>query len=97
MALLRNPFPERGVGRIPFRHGAVAELHLEVAQLPELVAPFRVSMAIIISSFKFRCIETWLFLVLAVSIISNLVLALESSLARPLFGLPLVNLAHGEC
>ena len=39
--------------------------------------------------------QTLLFLVLALAI-SSVVLALASSLARSLFGLPLVNLAHGE-
>ena len=58
-------------------------LHLELAQLPELVAPIRVKKIIISSSFKLRrCIETtWLFLVLAVAISSSLVLALLQEVA----------------
>jgi hypothetical protein len=61
-------------------------LHFELAQLPELVAPFRVKKSLIIRSFKLRCIETWLFLVLALA--SSLVLASSrSSLPRPFLAL----------
>ena len=87
-ALPRNPLPKAEVGRIPIWHKAVAELHLEFAQLSEVVAPARLSISFIISSFKSRCIETWFVLVLALAI---------SSLMRPLFGLLFVALDHHEC
>jgi len=38
-ALIRNPLPELGAGRILFRHEAVPELYLVVAQLLKLYAP----------------------------------------------------------
>jgi hypothetical protein len=46
------------------------------------------SKSLMIISFKIRCLETWLVLVLALTI---------SSLMRPLPGLIFVTLAHGEC
>ena len=77
---------------------AVAVLNLEIAQLPELVAPFRVKKKIIIiSGFKLRRIETWLFLVLALAI-SSFVLALARSSLLCLFLRWLsISLAHDEC
>ena len=87
VALIRNPIPELGVGRILAWHAAVTELHLELAQLSELVAPLRVTSSLIISSFRSHCIRTLLFLVLAFAI----------SLPRSLFGLLFVTLAHDEC
>ena len=88
-ALSRNPLPELGAGSVMLWHAAVTELHLELAQLSELVAPLRVTSSLIIStcSFKSHCIKTLLFLVLA----------LASSLLRSLFGLLLATLAHDEC
>jgi hypothetical protein len=65
----------------------VTELHLELAQLSELIAPLRVTSSLIFSSFKSHCIKTLLFLVLA----------LASSLPRSHFGLLFVTLAHDEC
>ena len=97
-ALSSNPIAEVGVGgMLACWHEAVAKLHLELAQLPELVAPFRVSKIFIISSFKLLCIENWLFLVLALA--SSLVLALalaRSSLPRPYLCLLSISLAR-EC
>ena len=97
-ALSSNPIAEVGVGgMLACWHEAVAKLHLELAQLLELVAPFRVLKIIIISSFKLCCIETWLFLVFALAI-SSLVLAFaRSSLPRPLLCLLWISLAHDEC
>ena len=70
---------------------AVAVLNLEIAQLPELVAPFRVKKKIIIiSGFKLRRIETWLVFMLALAIIRSLIM-------RLVFGLLFVTLAHCEC
>ena len=83
-ALSQNPIPELGVGRILAWHAAVTELHLELAQLSELVAPLRVTI-IISCCFKSPCIKTLLFLVLAFA----------SSLLRSLFGFLFVTLAHG--
>ena len=67
-ALSRNPLPELGIGKIPEWHAAVTELDLVFTQFLEVVAPLRVSNSSIISSFKSRCIETWLVLVLALAI-----------------------------
>jgi uncharacterized membrane protein len=69
-------------------------LYLEFAQLSEVVAPMRLSISFIISSFKNRCIETWLVLVLVLVLVLALAI---SSLMRPLFGLLFVALVHGEC
>ena len=87
-ALSRNPPPELEVVSVLSWHKTVAELYLEFAQLSEVVAPLRVMSSLIISSFKIRCIETWLVLVLALAI---------SSLMRPLLDLLFFALAHGEC
>ena len=87
-ALLQNPLPKLWVDRVLLWHAAVAKFHLELGQLLELVAPFRVKKSLIIRSFILRCIGTWLFLMLA--------LASSLSLPRPLFGLLFVTLAHGE-
>jgi hypothetical protein len=67
-ALIRNPLPKLGIGRISEWYEAVIELYLVFTQLMEVVTPLRVSNSSIISSFKSRCIETWLVLVLALAI-----------------------------
>ena len=88
IALKRNPWSELGVGRIIFRHKTVTELFFVFTQLSEELTPFRVTQSsIIVGSLKNRCIETWLVLVLALSV---------SSLMRPLFGLLFFALAHSE-
>ena len=99
-ALSRNPPPELGFGRILIRHEAVAEPYLVFAQLLKSFAPMRASKCLMISSFKIRCIDTWLVLALALVLDLALVLVLAltiSSLMRPLSGLIFVTLAHGEC
>ena len=87
-ALSGNPDPELGVGGVPLWHEAVTELYLVFTQLSKLVAPLRVSNSLIISSFKIRCIDTWLVLVLALT---------RGSLMRLVFRLIFVTLAHGKC
>ena len=82
IALSGNPLPELGVdGSVVVWHNAVTELYLEFAQFSEVVTPLRVSTSVNINtfnnSFKSRCIETWLVLVLVLAV---------SSLMRPLFG-----------
>ena len=72
-ALSPNPQPELGVDRVPTRDSAVAELYLELTQLSEEVTPMSVTNSLIssrFSRFKSHCIETWLFLVLALLSIS---------------------------
>ena len=93
LALSHNPITTLGVGRVLFRHEAVAELHLVFTELSEVVAPLRVTTKCCIISFRSlgygsisKIVETWLVLVLALAI---------SSLMRPIFGFLVVALAHG--
>ena len=69
-ALIRNPLPKLWVGSVLVWHEAVTELRLEFTKLSEVVAPLRVTSSLIISSFKSRCTEIWLVLVLGIAISS---------------------------
>ena len=82
-SLTRYPITELGICSVMLWHEAVAELCLEFTQLLKSCAPI-----------SFACLALALAissLVLALAIVSNLLRT------RPLFGLFLVTLAHGEC